>query len=204
MNLSNTTQRIYLASASPRRHELLTQMGIAHDILIVPAPEGEDEPRLPAESPTDYVLRTAQDKADRAVSWIKQSNLPTRPILTADTTVSIDDEILAKPVSVDDATRILRHLSGKTHVVQTAVTLSVGSARYQRISTTEVTFSPLSDEDINTYCDTGEPWGKAGAYGIQGYASIFIEKINGSYSGVMGLPIYDTSQLLRTAGLWRA
>ena len=192
--------RIYLASASPRRHEILTHMGIAHDILTVPAPEGDDEPRLPGESPQDYVLRTAHDKALRASAWIDKNRLPRHAILTADTTVSMGDEILGKPESIEDVKRMLGRLSGKTHLVQTAVTLTQGHVIHERLSTTQVTFDTLSADDIEDYARSVEPWGKAGGYGIQGKAAAFIVNINGSYSGVMGLPVYETAQLLR---LWR-
>ena len=190
-------KRIYLASASPRRHEILNQMGITHDILTVPAPEGEDEPRLEGESPQDYVSRTALDKAIRADQWIHKVQLPVRPILTADTTVSLGDEILGKPGSIEEARQILGQLSGKTHTVQTAVVLFINGKHHERVSTTQVTFATLSDEDIHDYVNSPEPWGKAGGYGIQGTAATFIANINGSYSGVMGLPIFETAQILR-------
>ncbi|OXR48546.1 septum formation inhibitor Maf [Pusillimonas sp. T2] len=192
---------IYLASASPRRHEILLQMGVAHDILIVPAPPGDDEPQLPGESPEAYVLRTAHEKADRAIQWITTAKLPQKPVLTADTTVSIEGRVLGKPSSLDDARHMLECLSGKTHQVQTVVTLTAGARREERISTTTVTFSPLSSTEIQAYCTSTEPWGKAGGYGIQGKASMFIQRIAGSYSGVMGLPVFETAQLLKAHGL---
>lgn len=189
--------RIYLASASPRRHEILTHMGVDHVILTVPAPEGEDEPRLPDESPQDYVKRTALDKAIRANSWIEQNKLPRYPILTADTTVSLDGRILGKPESIQDAKYMLGCLSGKTHLVQTAVTLTLKGVVNEHLSTTQVTFDTLSAHQIEEYASGDEPWGKAGGYGIQGKAAAFIVNVNGSYSGVMGLPVYETAQLLR-------
>ena len=192
--------RIYLASASPRRHEILTHMGVEHVILTVPAPEGEDEPRLPDENPQDYVKRTALDKALRANSWIEQNKLPRYPILTADTTVSLDGRILGKPESIQDAKRMLGYLSGKTHLVQTAVTLTLKGVVHERLSTTQVTFDTLSAAQIEAYAGSDEPWGKAGGYGIQGQAAAFIVNIHGSYSGVMGLPVYETAQLLRLCG----
>ena len=193
-------KRIYLASASPRRHEILKQMGVSHDILTVPAPAGEDEPRLSGETPQDYVIRTARDKAIRAMHWLKSAQLPVRPILTADTTVSLGDEILGKPQSISDATRMLEKLSGKTHTVQTAVVLMEETLIYESLSTTAVTFDTLSPADITCYANSTEPWGKAGGYGIQGTAALFITNINGSYSGVMGLPIDHTGRLLRHVG----
>lgn len=188
---------IYLASASSRRHEILTNMGVNHIILTVPAPEGEDEPRLPGESPQDYVIRTAQDKARRAAKWIEHVRLPQHAILAADTTVSLDDDIFGKPESVQHARTMLQRLSGKTHRVQTAVTLILNDVMHECLSTTDVTFATLSPTDIDEYANSNEPWGKAGGYGIQGKAASFIENINGSYSGVMGLPVYETAQLLR-------
>lgn len=190
-------KRIYLASASPRRHEILNQMGIAHDILTVPSPDGEDEPRLDAESPEEYVIRTALDKAMRANLWVNTVKLPVRPILTADTTVSLGNDILGKPGSMEEARHMLKQLSGQTHTVQTAVVLFTNGQHYERISTTRVTFATLSDVDITDYVNSSEPWGKAGGYGIQGTAGRFIANINGSYSGVMGLPVFETAQILR-------
>ncbi|MBC2770343.1 Maf family protein [Pusillimonas minor] len=192
---------IYLASASPRRHEILLHMGVAHDILIVPAPPGADEPQHPGETPEAYVLRTAHDKADLAAQWIEAARLPQKPVLTADTTVSIEGEVLGKPLSVDDARQMLERLSGKTHQVQTVVTLTTHGRRDERISTTAVTFATLTTSEINAYSSSTEPFGKAGGYGIQGKASMFIAGISGSYSGVMGLPVFETAQLLKAHGL---
>ena len=189
--------RIYLASASPRRHEILTHMGVDHLILTVPAPEGDDEPRLPGENPQDYVLRTARDKALRATAWIGKAQLPRYPVLTADTTVSLGDEILGKPESIEHAKQMLERLSGQTHLVQTAVIMALGNVMHERLSTTQVTFDNLTAQAIEAYARSDEPWGKAGGYGIQGKAAAFIVNINGSYSGVMGLPVYETAQLVR-------
>ena len=188
---------IYLASASPRRHEILDQMGITHDILTVPAPQGEDEPRLTNESPQQYVARTAREKALRAMQWVSAIDLPVRPILTADTCVSLKDEILGKPGSLHDVLTMLRQLSGQTHLVQTAVVLLINGTVHECLSTTNVTFTTLTDQEISDYADTNEPWGKAGSYGIQGRAAAFISAINGSYSGVVGLPIFETMRLLK-------
>lgn len=190
-------REIYLASASPRRHEILNQMGIRHRVLIVPPPPGEDEPRLAGESPKQYVMRTASEKSDRALAWIKHQSLPVLPVLTADTTVALDDIILGKPSTYEEAKCMLTQLSGHTHQVYTAVTLAFNEQRIDILSTTAVRFAHLDRQDIETYCKTDEPWGKAGAYGIQGKASWFIEHISGSYSGVVGLPIYETGQLLK-------
>lgn len=189
--------KIYLASASPRRHEILLQMGVAHTVLDVPAPPGEDEPRLAGESPADYVRRTAKEKALRAMDWISAQALPWQPVLAADTTVFIGNDILGKPADVDDARQMLRRLSGTTHSVHTAVVLACGQSLEEKVSMTDVRMKRLSDAEIEAYCATGEPMGKAGGYGIQGHASLFIEHISGSYSGVMGLPIFETGELLR-------
>lgn len=192
--------KIYLASASPRRHEILLQMGVAHTVLDVPAPPGEDEPRLAGESPADYVRRTAKEKALRAVAWISTQALPQQPVLAADTTVFIGNDILGKPVNADDARQMLRRLSGTTHSVHTAVVLACGQHLDEKVSMTDVRMKRLSDAEIEAYCATGEPMGKAGSYGIQGRAALFIEHIAGSYSGVMGLPIFETGQLLQRLG----
>ena len=200
---------IYLASASPRRHELLVQIGVMHDILHVPSPDGEDEPRLSNESPQVYVRRTARDKASRAAQWVAAHASsattgrldPDRPILTADTTVILGDDILGKPARAEDAHQMLARLSGTTHAVHTAVVVAHRGQLMEDVSITEVRFKPLSKEEIHAYCATGEPMGKAGSYGIQGRASLFIEHISGSYSGVMGLPIFETGRLLQALRL---
>lgn len=203
---------VLLASASPRRSELLNQIQVNHLVIQVPAAPGEDEPRLAGEAPLDYVLRTALDKADRASKWIMSDEAKRHPgiaslmstggslapvILTADTTVCIGEDILGKPADKEDARDILRLLSGKTHWVHTAVVVSKGDRRVFEISSTEVTFDALTTDAIDHYVLSGEPFGKAGAYGIQGVAATFIKKITGSYSGVMGLPLYETAQLLK-------
>jgi len=194
---------IYLASASPRRSELLKQINIAHTVLEVPAAPGEDEPRHLGESPLQYVERTALDKAKRATDWVKSQSHAldfTLPILTADTTVALGDEILGKPSDEADARRILKSLSGTTHIVYTAVVLSHAGKQWQALSTSRVSFTALSKEEIRRYIDSGEPFGKAGAYGIQGLAATFISKLDGSYTGVMGLPLFETAELFKQAG----
>lgn len=188
---------IYLASASPRRHDILQQMGVPHVVLDVPSPPGKDEPQLPDEAPANYVRRTAREKALRAVEWIASQALPPRPILAADTTVILDGTILGKPVNADDARQMLARLSGTVHSVHTAVVLYHAGDLHELVSKTEVRMRPLSATEIDAYCATGEPMGKAGSYGIQGHAALFIEYIAGSYSGVMGLPIFETGQLLQ-------
>ncbi|AKP91438.1 Maf-like protein [Achromobacter ruhlandii] len=193
--------RLYLASASPRRRELLTQIGLAHDVLRVPAPPGEDEPQHPGESAADYVQRTARDKAERGRDWLRAQALPVLPLLAADTTVILDGQVLGKPADRDDAIRILQALSGQTHQVHTAVALWTGDRLLEAVSITQVQMRPLQPDEIARYCDSGEPYGKAGAYGIQGLAGTFIARIDGSYTGVMGLPLFETANLLRTAGI---
>lgn len=187
---------IYLASNSPRRHELLNQIGVRHDILKVPSPEGEDEPQLPEESAQDYVQRTALEKAQRALAFIEKEELLIRPVLAADTTVILDGNVLGKPKDSFDAARILSQLSGKTHEVHTAIVLAFRGNLYQHVSITTVNIRTLTLRDITLYINSGEYIGKAGAYAIQGLASAFIERIEGSYSGVMGLPLHDTWKLL--------
>ena len=195
---------IYLASASPRRSELLKQIDIAHTVLEVPAAPGEDEPRHAGESPLQYVERTALDKADRAIAWVKSQSSaldPHLPILTADTTVALENEVLGKPRDETDATLILKSLSGITHTVYTAVVLSRAGKQWQTLSTSLVSFKELSDEEIARYIASTEPYGKAGAYGIQGLAAKFIARLDGSYTGVMGLPLFETAEILKQAGL---
>lgn len=191
---------IYLASASPRRHQLLLQIGIEHTVLDVPSPPGEDEPRHQGESPLDYVQRTAQDKARNAQAWISKQDYSVidcnRAVLTADTTVALGDIILGKPNDEEDAARILGLLSGRDHVVYTAIVLTSGDQQWKAISKSIVTFGKLTNTDIKGYIATREPFGKAGAYGVQGHAARFIQKIEGSYSGIMGLPLFETAQLL--------
>lgn len=198
---SESPARLYLASASPRRRELLTQIGLAHEVLRVPAPPGEDEPQHPGESAADYVRRTASDKALRGRDWMRSQALPTLPLLAADTTVVLDGVVLAKPADRDDAMRILRALSGATHDVHTAVAVWAGNQLLEAVSITQVRMRELTDDEIGRYCDSGEPFGKAGAYGIQGLAGTFIAHISGSYTGVMGLPLFETANLLRAAGI---
>jgi len=202
---------ILLASASPRRHEILNQLGIRHGILRVPPPEGEDEPRLPGEAAEDYVRRTARDKALQALAWLADGGRPadpptdwpedwTRaPILCADTTVILDGDVLGKPADAAQANAMLRRLSGRTHQVHTAVVLAVDGHLLEACQISHVGFQPLSDEDIQQYCASGEPFGKAGSYAIQGRAAAFITHLSGSHSGVMGLPAHETTQLLRQA-----
>ena len=202
----STLSLLYLASESPRRQELLHQIGIPHTVLRLPTVEGEDEPRRANESPVLYVQRTALEKAQRAQQWLESVQCDKAlPILTADTTVACGDTILGKPIDAQHAASILKQLSGKTHTVYTAVVLARQTdidtelSTLSTLSTSLVSFKDLSHAEILEYIATGDCFGKAGAYGIQGFAARFIRDLRGSYSGVMGLPLYETAELLRTA-----
>ncbi|MCL1886857.1 MAG: Maf family nucleotide pyrophosphatase [Betaproteobacteria bacterium] len=199
-------RKIYLASKSPRRRELLRQIGIDFELLLLQSqnpeyPDAVNENTLPGELPQDYVKRISKEKADFAWYSLEQRHLPPRPVLTADTTVVLNNKILGKPKNKQEAIAILRELSGKTHKVLTCVTVKKESTLLQALQESEVTFASLSDEIINHYCDTLEPYDKAGGYGIQGMAAKFITNISGSYSGIVGLPLYETTKLLRKAGV---
>lgn len=200
--LAAQSPRLYLASASPRRRELLTQIGLAHTVLQVPAPPGEDEPQHKGETAADYVKRTAREKAERGWQWMLSQELATLPVLAADTTVILRGEVLGKPADRAHAIDMLRRLSGTSHHVHTAVVLAHDGRLYDDVSISEVCMRALSTEEIERYCDSGEPFGKAGAYGIQGLAGTFVEHLSGSYTGVMGLPLFETAGLLRRAGIF--
>ena len=183
--------RIVLASASPRRAELLTAAGFTFEI----APAAIDETPRPAEAPGDYALRVAREKG--AAAWRLH---PDSAILAADTVVVAAGAILGKPADDRDAARMLAMLSGSTHRVQTAVVLRVNGRETSCVEATEVRFKPLSAEEIAWYVSTGEPDGKAGAYAIQGRAARFIERIEGSWSNVVGLPVATVYAMLKAAG----
>jgi len=185
-------KKIYLASASPRRAELLQQIGIEFESLVADI----DETILPGEAVTHFVQRLAIEKGRQATRILADTARPVRPILSADTVVALGGHILGKPADRDDAARMLRQLSGHVHEVYTAVSLWDGQRIQNRLSHSRVSFAALSDEQIAWYCDTGEPLDKAGAYAIQGRAALFIENLEGSYSGVMGLPLFETGELL--------
>lgn len=188
---------IYLASASPRRHELLKQINVEHEVLHVPQPEGEDEPRLALERAEDYVQRTAFEKAERAVAYLEQAQLFKRPILSADTAVIYDDLVLGKPQDEIDVAKTLSLLSGKQHEVHTAIVLAHHGKFFKAVCVSKVSMRNITVREIAMYVASGQAQGKAGAYAIQGLASIFIEKIEGSYSGIMGLPLFETWRLLQ-------
>jgi septum formation protein len=193
--------RLYLASASPRRRELLHQIGLPHRVLQVPAPPGEDEPQHPGEAAADYVRRTAREKALRGERYRREQDLAALPLLAADTTVILEGEVLGKPADRQDAIRLLGRLSGSCHEVHTAVAVFGAGQLHEDVSVTQVRMRGISVEEIERYCDSGEPYGKAGAYGIQGLAAAFVAHIAGSYTGVMGLPLYETAILLRRVGI---
>ncbi|MDD2546453.1 MAG: Maf family protein [Burkholderiaceae bacterium] len=201
---------IYLASQSPRRSQLLDQLGVRHTLLLPHAQgdqgdEAEDaeaiEVVLPGEAPATYVQRVTGLKLDAAVARRARRGLPEAPILCSDTTVALGRTIYGKPEDAADAQRMLAALSGKTHRVLTAIALQVGPQhRLTALSVSRVTFAEPTLAQIAAYVATGEPVGKAGAYGVQGRAAAFISHLSGSYSGIMGLPLYETAQVLRTAG----
>ena len=198
--MSISDKRIYLASRSPRRRDLLKQVGIPFELLLLREDlrrgADVDETPLADESPGVYVLRIDKAKAAMAVRQIAYRALPQKPALAADTTVVFDGQIVGKPEDAEHAARILRALSGREHQVLTAVAVALKEQVETQISVSSVWFRELSDADIRRYCASGEPLDKAGAYGIQGRAGAFVTRISGSYSGIMGLPLAETVELL--------
>lgn len=194
---------IYLASQSPRRSQLLDQIGVAHQLLL--AGPGEDAESLEAvhgaEAPARYVARVTALKLDAAMQRLQRQGLPPAPVLCADTTVCLGREILGKPVDETDAVRMLKRLAGQSHRVLTAVAVQKGRQRQATVSESWVRFAPMSGAQIRAIVATGEPMGKAGAYGVQGRAAVNIAQIRGSYSGIMGLPLFETAALLRKLGV---
>lgn len=184
---------LYLASQSPRRRELLAQIGVEHRVLAVDV----DESRLPDEEPDSYVERLARAKAAAGWQACRRDGLPPLPALGADTVVVLNGAVLGKPRSAEEARAMLRRLSGECHEVLTGVSLCGERGQVSCISATQVWFRSLTDAEIDAYWASGEPADKAGAYGIQGLAARFIERIEGSYSGVVGLPLYETDALLQ-------
>lgn len=192
---------IYLASASPRRQELLARIGVRFELLApdadeAPAAEALETPR-PGEMPRIYVERVALAKARAGEERRRARGLPPAPVLAADTTVALGSRILGKPADAAQATAMLRALSGRTHRVLTAVVLARGERTERRLSVSRVRFARIPAGDIATYVDSGDPLDKAGGYGIQGWAGRFVRRIEGSDSGIMGLPLYETLCLLR-------
>ena len=192
---------IYLASQSPRRAQLLEQLGIQHRPLLPAVRENAErlETERPDELPLDYVRRVTLAKLLAARTRLASRGLPEAPVLTADTTVAAGKRILGKPRDAADAAATLRLLSGRWHQVHTAVAVSHGPQSLLALSTSRVRFAALSERTIARYIASGEPFGKAGAYAIQGPISAWIERIEGSYTGIMGLPLFETRELLARA-----
>lgn len=194
MNTAGTKPNLILASASPRRRELLDQIGVGYRVVISEI----DESALAGEKPGDYVCRVAREK----VLDVMQREGPVAPVLGADTAVVVKGRILGKPADRAQAIDMLETLSGRTHEVWSAVALVLPTGRIlEQLNVTRVTFSELPRAWIEAYCDSGDPMDKAGAYGVQGMAAQKISQLEGSYSGVMGLPLHETSEILSEAGL---
>lgn len=190
---------IYLASQSPRRRQLLDMLGVKHELLL-PDPQEDTESLeavLPGEAPARYVQRVTALKLDAAIERLKRRGLPPAPVLCSDTTVAWGRTIYGKPEDERDAARMLRELSGRTHRVLTGVAIQSGRRRAAALSDSRVTFAAMTPAQVRAYVASGEPMGKAGAYAIQGRAAAYISHISGSHSGIMGLPMYETANLLR-------
>ena len=194
---------VYLASQSPRRRLLLEQLGVQYELLLPDSDEEAEaiEIALKNEAPGAYVTRVTGLKLDAAIERLRRRKLKAAPILCSDTTVALGRVIYGKPDGAQDAIRMLRELAGNTHRVLTAVAVQSGRKRFASLSTSKVTFETLTHRQINSYVASGEPLGKAGAYAVQGRAAVHITRIDGSYSGIMGLPIRETALLLQAAGL---
>ena len=193
--------KFYLASRSPRRRELLKQIGAQFEVLLLRehssrVPDVDETPQ-PEESPAAFVERIARRKAETGWTRVQQRQLPRLPILAADTTVAVDQRIFGKPANRDDAIAMLKELSGREHRVLTGVCLAFDQKIEFILNDNVVRFRALGEAEISQYVDTGESYDKAGGYAIQGRAAVFIPEILGSYTGVMGLPLYETAQLLR-------
>lgn len=200
----NVQQRIYLASQSPRRRELLKQIGVNFDTLLLRSDPRRvvdvDETPMENEAPVDYVQRVCRAKAAAGWDALLFRNTLLRPVLAADTTVTLDGRIIGKPRDHEDAAATLRLLSGRTHQVLSAVAVAFENQIEMRLSETRVTFVKLTEERIRRYLMSNEGHDKAGAYGIQGHAGAFVARIEGSYSGVMGLPLFETAEILNIFG----
>jgi len=203
--MNGPVKRIYLASRSPRRRELLRQAGIAYEILMYreDTRRGLDVDETPRsdEDPREYVLRMARMKAEAASLRVQQRRLLDYPVLSADTTVVLDGRILGKPVDHADAFAMLSALSGRSHEVLTAIAVCRMDRLETRLSVSMVEFATVSEARLRQYVATGEPLDKAGAYGIQGRAGTFVKNLSGSYTGVMGLPLFETLDLLEAFGV---
>lgn len=194
---------VYLASKSPRRLELLRQIGLSPVILPLrhALPRADvDETPLPGENAIDYVRRLADMKVRAGHFAVAGRRLPAMPIVAADTTVTLEGEILGKPADADEAAAMLRRYSGRPHTVLTGVGVAFGDRVEIAVSESEVWFRQIDEAEIRAYVDSHEPYDKAGGYGIQGRAAVFIERIEGSYTGIMGLPLFETAELLKAVG----
>ena len=194
---------VYLASQSPRRRQLLEQIGVRYELLLPGADDDAEalEAHRSGELPADYVVRVTQAKLDAARQRWRRSGLRPAPILCADTTVALGRDVLGKPADAADALATLTRLGGRSHRVITAVAIASGRRQWQAISISRVRFGPIAAEAIAAYVEGGEPFGKAGAYAVQSGAAAWVERIEGSYSGIMGLPLFETAQLLARAGV---
>jgi septum formation protein len=200
-----THHHIYLASHSPRRRELLEQIGIPFEVVLLRNDLRRqidvDEMVLINETPEDYVMRVCREKTQAAWQSVTLRCLPPLPVLTADTIVTLDGQIIGKPHDDTDAANILQRLSGRQHQVLTAISMGFEDRIECRVSHTFINFAQLNEARIQRYILTGEAQDKAGAYGIQGHAGAFVERIEGSYSGVVGLPLFETVELLKSFGV---
>lgn len=194
---------IYLASQSPRRKQLLEQIAVRHELLLPEEDEDAEslEVEMPGEAPLAYVRRVTSLKLEAAVRRHEARGLPAAPVLCSDTTVALGRSIFGKPANAQDAARMLGILSGTTHRVLTCVGIWSKGRALQAVSESRVRFAPMTAAQIDAYVASGEPMGKAGAYAVQGRAAEFISHISGSYTGIMGLPLYETMGLLRSVGL---
>jgi septum formation protein len=202
MSQMSDSKFIYLASQSPRRRQLLEQLGVRYALLLADDTEDAEalEVVLPNEAPRAYVQRVTLLKLAAALARMKRRGLPAAPVLCSDTTVALGKTILGKPDDAKHATQILGALSGQTHRVLTSVAIGTARKQAQGLSVSQVQFAPLTRTQIQSYVASGEPMGKAGAYAVQGRAAAYIAHISGSYSGIMGLPMFETAQLLREFG----
>lgn len=201
MHLPSQHDFVYLASQSPRRSQLLDQLGVKHQPLHPGSDENAEalEVVLGRELPMQYVQRVTLRKLQAARLRLQRRRLPPAPILVADTTVALGRRMLGKPAHPDEAVEMLQALSGRTHRVLTAVAVSAGAQHHLAVSVSKVRFAELSNTSIRRYVDSGGPQGKAGAYAIQSRIAAWIDHLDGSYSGVMGLPLRETTQLLALA-----
>lgn len=199
------TKAIYLASRSSRRRDLLHQIGVGFEVLLLrddpKRPRDVDETPHTGEAAYDYALRVAQAKAMVGLDKLARRPAVLKPVLGADTTIALDDEIIGKPENAAHAAHILQRLSGRSHGVITAVALAFADRVEARVSVSTVTMDELDEARIRRYVSTGEPMDKAGAYAVQGRAAAFITRIEGSYSGIMGLPLAETAELLALFGM---